>query len=284
MLGFLVSALFVNAQNPKIVVNGITYTVLSLQSKTVEVSAPENNMVYSGQIKIPANITFKNRVFEVKGIGDIAFRNSKVTQVIFSEGISYLGYQAFRNSKLLRNISFPKSLKKIGDGCFAECIFDNLTIPNAVVEIGYGIQGAGVRGILKIEDGNTDLDHLSAQASTIYVGREIAGTGNLGIWTKHLILSKNIGIIDAERCLFSYASCSKQLKEKASWLYYDIIKGQRMITLQHESLLPIGLPIGKFRKEMEELFINVKLRVPKHLLEKYKNHPVWGNFFEIEGF
>lgn len=284
MLGFLVSALFVNAQNPKIVVNGITYTVLSLQSKTVEVSAPENNMVYSGQIKIPANITFKNRVFEVKGIGSFAFYNSKVTQVIISEGISYLDIQAFRDSKLLRNISFPKSLKKICMNCFDGCVFDNLTIPNTIVEIGYGIQGAGVRGILKIEDGNTDLDDLSAQASTIYVGRSISGTDNLGLRTKHLILSKNVKTFDAERCLSAYAYGEKQLKEKPSWLHYNIIKGERMITLQHESLLPIGLPIGKFRKEMEELFINVKLRVPKHLLEKYKNHPVWGNFFEIEGF
>lgn len=274
------TVLFVNAQNPKIVVNGITYTILSLESKTVEVSAPENNMVYSGQIKIPANITFKSRTFQVKGVGNLAFSKSRITNIVLSEGLEYLGYQAFYNSKLLRNISFPKSLKKIDDDCFDGCIFDNLTIPNTIVEIGSGIQDTGVRGLLKIEDGNTNLDDLAAQASTIYVGRSITSLGSSGVWTKHLILSKNVRMVDVERLLSAYVYSEKQLKEKPSWLHYDIIKGERMITLQHNSLLPMR----QFKKEMEELFVNVKLRVPKHLLEEYRNHSVWGNFFEIEGF
>ena len=281
ILVFLMTVLFVNAQNPKIVVNGITYTILSLESKTVEVSAPENNMVYSGQIKIPANITFKNRTFQVKGVGDRAFRESRITNIVLSEGLEYLGYHAFYNSKLLRNISFPKSLKKIDEGCFDECIFDNLTIPNTIVEIGYGLQRVGVRGLLKIEDGNTNLDHLSGQASTIYIGRSFTSMGSSGLWTKHLIFSKNIRMVDVERCLYAYTNSEKQLKEKLSWLHYNIIKGERMITLQHNSLLPMREFI---KKEMEELFVNVKLRVPKHLLEEYRNHSVWGNFFEIEGF
>ena len=281
ILVFLMTVLFVNAQNPKIVVNGITYTILSLESKTVEVSAPENNMVYSGQIKIPANITFKNRTFQVKGVGDRAFRESRITNIVLSEGLEYLGYYAFYNSKLLRNISFPKSLKKIDEGCFDECIFDNLTIPNTIVEIGYGLQRVGVRGLLKIEDGNTNLDHLSGQASTIYIGRSFTSMGSSGLWTKHLIFSKNIRMGDVERCLYAYTNSEKQLKEKLSWLHYNIIKGERMITLQHNSLLPMREFI---KKEMEELFVNVKLRVPKHLLEEYRNHSVWGNFFEIEGF
>ena len=281
ILVFLMTVLFVNAQNPKIVVNGITYTILSLESKTVEVSAPENNMVYSGQIKIPANITFKNRTFQVKGVGDRAFRESRITNIVLSEGLEYLGCYAFYNSKLLRNISFPKSLKKIDDGCFYGCIFDNLTIPNTIVEIGSGTQYTGVRGLLKIEDGNTNLDDLSGQASTIYVGRSITSIGSSGLWTKHLIFSKNIRMVDVERCLYAYTNSEKELKEKSSWVHYNIIKGERMITLQHNSLLPMREFI---KKEMEELFVNVKLRVPKHLLEEYRNHSVWGNFFEIEGF
>ena len=88
-------------------------------------------------------------------------------------------------------------------------------------------------------------------------------------------------MVDVERCLYAYTNSEKELKEKSSWVHYNIIKGERMITLQHNSLLPMREFI---KKEMEELFVNVKLRVPKHLLEEYRNHSVWGNFFEIEGF
>ena len=111
-----------NAQKPKIEVNGLTYTILSLESKTVEVSKPNNGMLYSGNIVIPANITFKGRTFDVIGVGDNSFINSKITSLIISEGITYLGNSAFENSKMLRTVSLPKSLKIIKLDCFCFCI------------------------------------------------------------------------------------------------------------------------------------------------------------------
>ena len=57
----------------------------------------------------------------VKGIGEGAFRNSSVEQVILPEGMETIGWFAFQGSYRLRSVILPASVKGIGYGAFENC-------------------------------------------------------------------------------------------------------------------------------------------------------------------
>ena len=57
----------------------------------------------------------------VKEIGEGAFRNSAVEQVILPEGVESVGWFAFQGSYRLRSVILPASVKDIGYGAFENC-------------------------------------------------------------------------------------------------------------------------------------------------------------------
>ena len=71
----------------------------------------------------------------------------KITQVIFEEGITYIGESAFQNTKLTGSLILPASLTRIGIAAFRDCskITGNLTLPAGLTSIGrnafYGCTG-----------------------------------------------------------------------------------------------------------------------------------------------
>lgn len=280
---FVFLSLFsVKAQLPKISVDGIFYNVTSLENQTVEVTSPESNNVYIGQIDIPSKITFKNRMFFVKGIGYRAFYRSRVTKVNIAEGIEYIGEQAFLDANMLRDITLPYSLKKVFFSGLAVNVLNELILHESLTRCDFN---GVIRGTLKIEDSNTPIYVNWLNASTVYIGRNFAYDHKIHIMAKEIIISENVNASTLYRILDGYSEGEFDLQrykyEKPSLRrYYDNIKGERKIVLKHKE----PLSVGKFNDRMSDLYINVTLYVPKESLDKYKQHYIWGKFFEIRGF
>lgn len=64
------------------------------------------------KIVIPASING----YRVTSIADGAFEGSKLTDVIISDGIEYIGWFAFGNCSALKSITIPSSITSIGYG------------------------------------------------------------------------------------------------------------------------------------------------------------------------
>lgn len=71
----------------------------------------------------------------LKTIAAGAFHETKLTTVKFNEGIETLGAAVFANVEGLKSITFPDSLKEIGNYCFAYCTFTEVDF-NKVTKIG----------------------------------------------------------------------------------------------------------------------------------------------------
>ena len=113
--------------------NGISYSILSLSDRTVEVA---HNANYQGLIIIPSTTDYSGISFKVTGIGDGAFSGTNVTEMIISEGVTYIGKSAFYNSTL-KEIIIPNTATSIGEYAFSMCTaLTSITIPNSVTSIG----------------------------------------------------------------------------------------------------------------------------------------------------
>lgn len=64
------------------------------------------------RVVLPAN---------VKSIAPGAFWKSKIESLVLNEGLEFIGVQAFAKSQNLASVTFPASLKKIGEHAFEDC-------------------------------------------------------------------------------------------------------------------------------------------------------------------
>lgn len=119
---------------------------------TFDLETGQMNIIGTGEFKALALIedtpnSIINRV-KILNIGDGVtkvpnqmFPGTNITnleQLSFPETLTEIGYANFGGSKLTE-ISFPRSLSKIGDYCFTNCLnIETLDIPGAIVEIGSG--------------------------------------------------------------------------------------------------------------------------------------------------
>ena len=75
--------------------------------------------------------------FPVEAIGVNAFKNETVIKtVIICDGIETIS--GFNGCNSITDIRIPKSVKTIGQDCFANCGFISFTIPDSVTSIAYG--------------------------------------------------------------------------------------------------------------------------------------------------
>ena len=95
-------------------VNGIKYKILS--GSNVYVTYPNesqpssgNVSTYSGDIVIPAQVSYGGGTFNVTAIGDYAFWGAGITSLTLSEGITKLGYKSIYNTQITE-ITLPNSV------------------------------------------------------------------------------------------------------------------------------------------------------------------------------
>lgn len=123
-------------------VDGIYYNVVSLESLTCEVSSPnEDESQYSGIIRVPSEVTYKGRKFDVIGIGNSAFYDCEnLKEVLLPESITSIGSHAFQLCYNLEQVNLPATISSLGECAFESCRkLSSAIIPPSLTKLPSGL-------------------------------------------------------------------------------------------------------------------------------------------------
>lgn len=76
--------------------------------------------------------------YTVVNIGDRAFMNASISQIILPSTLKVIKDSAFYGCKNLIHIDLPEGLEYLGEFCFAHTALSSIAIPNTVVSLGVG--------------------------------------------------------------------------------------------------------------------------------------------------
>lgn len=132
----LLLPLVASADVSNINIDGINYN-LSDKDKTAEVTSSPNRL-YSGEVTIPATVTYNDNQYSVTSIGEKAFYYcSGLTSVTIPNSVTSIGNSAFQVCSKLTSVTIPNSVISIGDEVFQGCHgLTSITIPYSVTHIG----------------------------------------------------------------------------------------------------------------------------------------------------
>ncbi len=104
-------------------IDGIYYDLNSeTENKWAAVTYGPQPQRYTGNVVIPASITYEGIEYSVKGIGTMAFKDCKdLTSVTIPNSVASIGYYAFAGCKSLTSLTIPDNVGDIGRYAFAEC-------------------------------------------------------------------------------------------------------------------------------------------------------------------
>ena len=93
---------------------------------------------YSGDVVIPASVTYNEEIYSVTSILNSAFYDcNSLTSVTIPNSVTILGAQAFRGCSSLTSVTIPNSATNIGERAFEGCTsLTSVSIPNSVTSIG----------------------------------------------------------------------------------------------------------------------------------------------------
>ncbi len=120
----------------------IYYNIVSSDDRTCEVTyqyyEDANWDTYSGEITVPASVTYDSVDYSVIGIGNDAFDCcSGLTSVNFPSSLIYISEWAFWECSSLASIEIPSDVTSIGEGAFAECTsLKNVSLSENLSSIG----------------------------------------------------------------------------------------------------------------------------------------------------
>ena len=109
-------------------------------NKVAQVTYKDNNYnSYSGTVRIPSSITYKDETYKVISILSYAFLNcTEPTSITIDNGVEWFSSSAFRNCTGLTSITIPSSVTQIGNSAFYGCSsLTSINIPSSVTQIGY---------------------------------------------------------------------------------------------------------------------------------------------------
>lgn len=116
-------------------IDGIYY---NLNAETHKAEVTSNPNKYSGEVTVPASITYNATVYSVTAIGELAFFCCEdLHKVNIPSTVSVIGLDAFFECSSLEEITLPEGLTAIEGGTFMECSsLKNVIIPSTVTRIG----------------------------------------------------------------------------------------------------------------------------------------------------
>ena len=121
-------------------VDGIAYDILSFTELTCQVA----KRTYSGDIIIPAEVTYNGKTLQVESLADDCFIEcANLRSVVLPNAVTRLGDRCFYGCKALENITLPQNLKCIDGrrfdnyGCFNGCAsLTSISLPSTLTYIG----------------------------------------------------------------------------------------------------------------------------------------------------
>lgn len=208
------------------VVDGIKYS-LDANQKTAKVIA--NNHSYSGDIDIPANITYDNVVYKVNALGFGCFADCEVLKSIkLPDGITSIGGRCFYNCENLQSVDLPSGITSLGDDCFYGCSsLKSISLPDGITSLEEGCF-SGCKGLASIymyaeklpTMGNMVFENCDADNCTLYVPK-----GTIDMYRQSDFgYFKNIVELDATG--INNPAASTNLKE----VYRYTTNGRRLLT------------------------------------------------------
>lgn len=131
---FAIVTLCANAYDVKI--DGIFYNLSGSEASVTY----DNRGVgdYSGQVSIPASITYQGKSYRVTSIGDDAFFACyKLTSVHIPGSVKKIGSGSFASCTGLSRINLPANLTEIGFRGFADCsALTSVDLPGSLTQVG----------------------------------------------------------------------------------------------------------------------------------------------------
>lgn len=146
-MAILLNGLMFTASGRNFIYDGLWYTVVSEEEKTVMtkeqsldvVEDPDNFL--SGDIVIPSKVTDGKEFYTVIKIGKYSFNDwSGLTSVVIPNTVTEIGAGAFSDCNSLTSVTIPNSVTTIGDYAFVSCFaLNSVSIPESVTEIGCSV-------------------------------------------------------------------------------------------------------------------------------------------------
>ena len=161
-----------------IIENGVEVVTTGTVSATNRVSGYD----YSGDYVFPETVTHNGVEYVITAIGSNLFYNYKgMTSVTIPSTVKRIEKSAFQGGQL-RNIYFSEGLEFIGAEAFVNCLIEEIKIPNSVTEIGQAIV-YNCPNLKTIKIGK-NLETIGAikhsDISESYIYNEIIKTSNYG--------------------------------------------------------------------------------------------------------
>ena len=182
---------------------------------------------YSGNVVIPASVTFDGKEYSVTGIGTSAFRGcSGLTSVTIPNSVTSIGVGAFSGCSGLTSVTIPNSVTSIGDGAFRDCSgLTSVTIGNSVTSIGeYAFSGCS--GLTSVTFHCKEIGSWFSNLSSIkeiVVGDEVKYINKKGFYRCSGLTSVIIGNSVTSIGEYAFSGCSGltsvtfHCKEIGSW-------------------------------------------------------------------
>ena len=125
-------------------VNGIWYTLIESSGNvnawvTYHGWSPSEYKEYSGDVVVPATVSYYDNTYDVVGIYDHAFDgNDGLTSVTLPESITHIGWGAFKNCTGLTSIVVPDNVDYIEPEAFAGCTgLKSITLGTGLKDVNY---------------------------------------------------------------------------------------------------------------------------------------------------
>lgn len=150
-----------NIDEGKVKINGIIYTLNDANGTAAVTYQNDSYNSYSGDVVIPATVSYGDRTYSVSSIDEKAFYDCDDLQsVVIGANVESIGYGAFY-SCTVGSITFaPGSrLKTIGTFAFYYATITDITIPE------------GTRTISNEAFNATDLKHVDIPSTVTYLGK-----------------------------------------------------------------------------------------------------------------
>jgi len=244
---------------------------------------------FSGDIVIPASVSFDGKNYDVTSIGMCAFEWCyKMTSITIPESVTSIGDAAFKNCESLTSVTLPNSVTSIGKEAFRECTqLTSINIPDNVTAIENGtFNFCKSLNSITIPDGVTyignavfefceSLTSLTIPGSVTYIGEDVFdGSGITSIIIPDNVTEIRKGVF--KLCYYLQSvTLGKGVKEisRNSFLYCP--------SLTDVYCLAEEVPVTDSHAFEDTDLSVATLHVPEGSIDNYRNTEPWNQFGSI---
>ena len=276
---------FSMGENAEIVSNGIKYKLYP--SKTAEVL--KNN--YSGDIVIPATVTYNNITYKVTSLGESCFCFCRsLTSITLPDGITSLGDMCFADCRSLTSITLPDGITSLGNYCFYNCrSLTSITLPAGIPSLGnYCFYGCRSLTSITLPAGITSLRYYCfadcSSLTSITLPDGITSLGYCCFYGCSSLTSINLPSNITSLGEFCFERCSSlasiELPSALTSLGENCFEEcSHLTSMLCLAVEPPSCILGKYTNTHNTSVVNntMRLYVPKESIEKYKQSDAWNS-------